>query len=246
VRREDDPSVLPLGRKTPRTVVTRPHVSVSPDARGKVFLVDDEASVRRAITRMLRASALEVEAFPDAEEFLAATAHLDAGVPACVLADLRMPGLSGLDLQQELRRRGIETPIVFISGRADVPSGVQAMKGGAIDFLEKPVRAGVLIDVLARALERDRGERAAQAEIAKLQERARLLTPREREVFALVVTGIPNKQIGGELGATEKTIKVHRARAMQKMRARSLADLVRMADKLHVTLDGVRKGLLEK
>jgi FixJ family two-component response regulator len=207
--------------------------------RESVFLVDDEPSVRRALTRLLRGAGFEVASFASSQDLLAAL-EPEAG-PGCVVADLRMPGLSGLQLQDELRRRGIELPIVFISGDADVESGVQAMKGGAVDFLEKPISEGALRDAVRAALDRDRRQRARQLEQEELQQRAATLTPREREVFALVVTGLLNKQVGAELGATEKTIKVHRARVMEKMRAPSLADLVRMADRIGLTRDSRRR-----
>jgi FixJ family two-component response regulator len=204
-----------------------------------VFLVDDEPSVRRALARLLRASGFEVASFASSQDLLAALEPTSG--PGCVVADLRMPGLSGLQLQEELRRRGIDLPIVFISGDADVGSGVQAMKGGAVDFLEKPVSERVLRDAVRAALDRDRRQRARHFEEAELEERAATLTPREREVFALVVTGLLNKQVGAELGATEKTIKVHRARVMEKMRAASLAELVRMADRIGLTRGSRRR-----
>jgi RNA polymerase sigma factor (sigma-70 family) len=197
---------------------------------GRVFVVDDEDPVRRALDRLIRAAGHEVEGFPTAQQFLEEAR--DGPGPCCVLCDLRMPGLSGLDLQEELHRRGLELPIVFISGRADVSSGIQAMKGGAVDFLEKPVSDDQLLAAIGRALERDRQGRAARSERQRLESRLARLTAREREVFALVVTGLANKQVGAQLGATEKTIKVHRSRVMEKMEAGSLAELVRMADAL--------------
>jgi FixJ family two-component response regulator len=148
------------------------------------------------------------------------------------VADLRMPGLSGLDLQEELRKRGLDLPIVFISGRADVASGVRAMKGGAVDFLQKPVSERDLFEAIRHALEEARERHSERSDRAALETRAARLTPREREVFGLVASGLPNKRVGAELGATEKTIKVHRARVMEKMEAGSLAELVRMADRL--------------
>jgi FixJ family two-component response regulator len=207
---------------------------------GTVFLVDDEASVRRALTRLLRASGFTAESFQSADDFLAAV-PVEPGV-SCVVVDLRLPGLSGLDLQQELRRRGNRMPFVFISGRADVSSGIQAMKEGAVDFLQKPISEQTLLPAIQSALERDIQRRAEQVERTELERRAGHLTPREREVFALVVTGLLNKQVGGELGTSEKTIKVHRARVMEKMRAGSLAELVRMADKLDLTLASIRRS----
>jgi len=206
----------------------------------KVYLVDDDPAVRRSLARLLRVSGFEVVSFATAEELLAVLAA-GAG-PGCVVADLRMPRLSGLDLQDELHRRGLSVPIVFISGRADVPSSVKAMKAGAVDFLEKPVDVDMLRDAIRGALESDARRRADLAVRTELEGRARTLTPREREVFALVVNGLLNKQVGAELGATEKTIKVHRARIMEKMQAGSLAELVRMADTLGVGSPAPRAG----
>ena len=195
-----------------------------------VYVVDDEPGVRRALCRLLRAASFDVSSFASAEEFLLC-ADAAAG-PACLIADLSLPGMGGLELQELMRERGLDLPIVFISGHADVKSGVQAMRGGAVDFLEKPVSMLQLVPVLQAALARDRGRRADAADCAVLKARADRLTAREREVFALVVKGLANKCVGAELGASEKTIKVHRARVMEKMGAHSFADLVRMADKL--------------
>lgn len=195
-----------------------------------MFLVDDDASVRRALTRLLRSEGHEVACFGTAEDFLMA-APLD-GVPACLVVDLRMPGLSGLDLQELLAQQGLELALVFISGRADVESGIRAMKGGAIDFLEKPVSDAALLGAVRRGLAKDAERLASESDRALLATRLATLTPREREVFGLIVTGMLNKQIGAELGTSEKTVKVHRARVMHKMAAGSLAELVRMADRL--------------
>jgi FixJ family two-component response regulator len=208
-------------------------------AHARVFLVDDEPAVRRALTRLLRAAGFDVASFATARDFLGALEPQPG--PACLVADLRMPGLGGLELQDELRRRSVELPIIFISGRADVESGVKAMKGGAVDFLEKPIADGVLRETIRAALERDRQQRARRLEEALLRSRAATLTPREREVFALIVTGLLNKQVGAQLGATEKTIKVHRSRVMEKMQAGSLAELVRMADRIGLTLESARQ-----
>jgi len=209
--------------------VPRAAVPPAPSA-GRVFVVDDDAPVRRALSRLLRSVTHDVEAFPSAEGFLKGVSA-DPG-PACLVVDLRMPGLTGLQLQDEMRRRGMELPIVFISGHADVTSSVRAMKGGALDFIEKPFSDDQFLGVVAQALERDRRNRAARHERAVLETRLARLTPRERQVFGLVVTGLGNKQVGWELGTTEKTIKVHRARVMEKMESGSLAELVRMADAL--------------
>ena len=199
---------------------------------GRVFVVDDDPPVRRALSRLLRSAGYEAQAFPSAESFLN-DAVPDPG-PTCLVVDLKMPGLTGLELQEEMRRRGLEVPIVFISGQADVASSVRALKRGAVDFLEKPFSDDALLGVVAQALERDRAQRETRRQRRTLEARLARLTPREREVFALVVTGLGNKQVGWELGATEKTIKVHRARVMEKMEAGSLAELVRMSDVLDI------------
>ena len=196
----------------------------------QVYLVDDDLSVRRALTRVLRSAGYPVSAFGTAEDFLTSV-ELD-GRPACLVVDLRMPGLSGLDLQELMLERGIDVALVFISGRADVQSGIRAMKGGAVDFLEKPVSDETLLAAVAGALERDQRRRAEQSERSALATRLGTLTPRERDVFGLIVTGLLNKQVGVTLGTTEKTVKVHRSRVMQKMGAGSFAELVRMAERL--------------
>jgi FixJ family two-component response regulator len=195
-----------------------------------VYVVDDDPSVRRALSRLLRVAGHEVSAFRQAEEFLDSVGSDDPA--GCLIVDLRMPGLDGLALQQQLRGRGIGMPVVFISGVADVKSSIQALKGGALDFLEKPVSEEALLSAVKRALEDDFARRLERRERAALLARLETLTPREREVFGLVATGLLNKQVGAQLGTTEKTVKVHRSRVMQKMGAASLAELVRMCDKL--------------
>jgi FixJ family two-component response regulator len=197
-----------------------------------VFVVDDDHSMRVAVERLLRSSGLEVESFSSARTFLE---REPADVACCLVLDVRMPELTGLDLQQALRQSDAGIPIVFITGHGDVPTSVRAMKSGAEDFLQKPFKDQELLDAVHRALERDRGARAERTELAELGERLDSLTPREREVFELVVKGLLNKQIAFELGAAEKTIKVHRGRVMKKMQADSLAHLVRMAGKLGIT-----------
>jgi FixJ family two-component response regulator len=197
-----------------------------------VFVVDDEAPVRKALARLLRAAGYEVATFGTAAEFLTG-ASVDGG-PCCVVTDLMMPGLSGLELQERLRARGTEMPIVFLSGHGEVADGVRAMKDGAVDFLLKPVPEDELLATISAALDRDAKSRAERAQRQGLESRLARLTPRERQVFALVVTGLGNKQVGFALGASEKTIKVHRGRVMEKMEAGSLAELVRMADALGV------------
>ncbi|HEY1251452.1 MAG TPA: response regulator [Thermoanaerobaculia bacterium] len=195
-------------------------------ARERVFIVDDEAPVRRGLTRLLRAAGLEATAFESPEAFLH---ELPADATGCVILDLSMPRLDGLALQRELASRGCSLPIVFLTGRADVPQSVQAMKGGAADFLTKPVDDEVLLSAIRQALDADRSGREARSETDAVRHRLAALTTREREVLAGVVDGKLNKQIGGELGITEKTVKVHRGRVMEKMAAGSVAELVHLA-----------------
>jgi FixJ family two-component response regulator len=195
-----------------------------------VFLIDDDDSVRRALTRLIQSAGHHVLPFASAREFLANGLH-DKG-PACLVLDVRMPGLSGLDLQRELQAANASHPIIFITGYGDVPMSVEAMKAGAVDFIPKPVREEDLLRSIEQAMTRAARERAERDEIATLQGRAGLLTPREREVMALVARGLLNKQIAFELGTSEKTVKVHRARVMQKMQVQSLAELVRVTDKI--------------
>jgi FixJ family two-component response regulator len=194
-----------------------------------VYLVDDEETVRRSLSRLLRASGLTVQTFPSAQAFLDQALGDRVG---CLVLDVRLPDLSGLDLQAALGRRQETLPIIFITGRGSIPMSVQAMKGGALDFLRKPVEADALLDAIQRALARSRAARARAAEAGEVARRLAKLTPREREVLDLVVTGMLNKQIAAELGAAEKTVKVHRGRVMKKMEAESVADLVRMTQKV--------------
>ena len=193
-----------------------------------VFVIDDDPSVRKALSRLVRSVDLDVEEYATAQDFLVCD---PPDSPSCIVLDVRMPGLSGLDLQEELNRRGWGVPIVFITGHGDVPMSVRAMKGGAVDFLEKPFHDQDLLDAIGSAIESGQRAVAESVDRQAVQRRAGRLTPREREVLALVVTGMLNKQIAAELGIGEKTVKVHRARAMQKMQAGSLAELVRLADK---------------
>ena len=209
---------------------------IPPEGSGRVYLVDDDAGIRRALTRLLQTSGYVAEAFPTAEAFLAAAEP--ENIPSCLVCDLRMPGLSGLELQEVLLRQGYDVPIVFISGRADIQSGIRAMKGGAVDFLEKPFSDEALLEAVHRGLHRDRDRCADRVERTLLRGRLETLTPRERDVFGLIVTGLLNKQVGAQLGTTEKTVKVHRSRVMQKMGAGSLVELVRMADKLEPPANG--------
>lgn len=196
-----------------------------------VFVVDDDPSMRSYLKRLFESVSLHVVTFTSAEEFLR-SARPDA--PACLILDVQMPGLSGLDLQRELARADLLIPIVFVTGHGDIPMTVQAMKAGAVEFLTKPFRNQELLDAVREGHTRDREARRRGAETAELHGRYKRLTPREREVFALVVAGLLNKQVAAQLGASERTIKAHRAAVMQKMEADSLADLVRMAEKLGV------------
>ena len=198
-----------------------------------VFVVDDDRSVRKSLTRVLGSVGYAVEAIASAREFLARQPHPG---PCCLVLDVRMPGLTGIQLQELLAATGRRVSIVFVTGHADVPTSVKAMKAGAVDLLTKPVEAKDLIAAIQRALTRDERDRATEARRAEIQRRVRLLTKRETEVFALVVTGMLNKQIAAALGIGEKTVKVHRARVMEKMRAGSVAELVRLADEAGVTV----------
>ena len=199
------------------------------DPEGTVFVVDDDPSMLKALARLCQSAGLTAKAFASAREFL------DTGVPetpACLLLDVRMPGLSGLDLQTELAARNIQTSIVFITGHGDIPTSVRAMKAGAVDFLTKPFRDKDLLTAIQAALHKDVRLKADQVERKTIQRRLQNLTPRERQVFELVVKGMLNKQIAAELGASEQTIKVHRGRVMEKMQVDSVAELVQAAVKI--------------
>jgi FixJ family two-component response regulator len=203
-----------------------------------VFVVDDDPSVRKGLTRLLHSSGYAVETFASAREFLAREPHPG---PSCLVLDVRMPGLTGLELQERLVAGGRRMSIVFVTGHVDVPKSVQAMKAGAVDLLTKPVDAEDLIAAVHRCLAKSAQDLSAETRVAEVQRRVKSLTAREMEVFALVVTGMLNKQIAGALGIGEKTVKVHRARVMDKMRAGSVAELVRLADTVGVIVPHATK-----
>lgn len=199
------------------------------DSEAIVFVVDDDPSVRRSLKRLIRSAGFAVESFASAQEFLE---RPRPDIPGCLVLDIHMPGASGLDLQDELAAADVNLPVIFLTGYGTVLASVRAMKAGALDFLEKPVDGEALVDAIQRAVERNRRARLEQAEIREIRRRVDSLSPREREVLSLLVTGMLNKQIAFELGTTEKTIKVHRGRVMEKMQVSSMAELVRLAGKV--------------
>jgi FixJ family two-component response regulator len=194
-----------------------------------VFVVDDDTAIRVGLERLLRSAGYTTQSFPSAQAFLAG-ASPDA--EACLILDVNMPGLNGLELQEALATRGWTIPIVFLTGAADIPASVRAIKRGAVDFLTKPVEEAVLFEAIGQALARGAADHRQHEEVAIVRARLETLTPREKEVMLRVITGRLNKQIAGDLGAAEKTIKVHRARVMQKMQVHSVAELVRACDRL--------------
>lgn len=201
------------------------------EAEPTIFVIDDDPSVRQSLESLIKSVGWRVLIYGSAQEFLG-SGHLDA--PGCIILDVRLPGLSGLDLQQALLRAKSHLPVIFITGHGDIPMSVQAMKAGAVEFLTKPFREQDLLDALKLALDRDRTTRQQRAELAALRARYDSVTPREQQVMGLLVTGLLNKEIAATLGVSEVTIKVHRSQIMQKMQADSLANLVRMAERLGI------------
>jgi FixJ family two-component response regulator len=199
------------------------------DPQPVVYVVDDDTSVRRSLMNLLRSVGFHVEAFTTAQDYLESP---QTDVPGCLVLDVRLPGMSGLDLQREMARIEAPRPIVFITGHGDIPMAVQAIKGGAVEFLTKPFREQDLLDAIRRAIDLDRHMRRARAHLSDLQRRFESLSPREHDVLERVVAGLPNKQIAADLGVTEATVKVHRGQVMEKMRAASVPDLVTMSAKL--------------
>jgi len=199
-----------------------------------IAIVDDDPSVRKGLSSLIRSAGLQVETFASAQEFLA---RPGAEAPSCLVLDLQMPGLSGLDLQKRMAEVGVEIPIVFLTGHGNIPASVQAMKAGAVEFLTKPFDEQDLLKAIQEAIERDRRTRQQHAEMRELQNRYESLTAREQEVMQQVVSGLLNKQVAAELNITEYTVKIHRGRVMRKMHAESLADLVRMAENLEIRSD---------
>lgn len=191
-----------------------------------VFIIDDDEAVRDSLSWLMRSAGLQAETFISADAFLS---DFGEDRPGCLILDIRMPGMNGLELQSVLQERHFRLPVIIISGHADVPMAVRALKAGAFDFIEKPFNDELLLDLVQRALEQDRRERREQAELTQWRERFETLTPREREVLERVVNGASNKQIGADLGVSTKTVEAHRARVMEKLQAESLSHLVRMA-----------------
>jgi FixJ family two-component response regulator len=213
---------------TPSIAACGIEVVIMPDVRGIVFVVDDDISVRESLELLITSAGWQPETFASAQEFLS---RPRATVPCCLVLDVTLPGLTGLELQQQLAER-TGMPIIFITGHGDIPMSVKAMKAGAVEFLTKPFKHDVLLDAIGNAIERSRAELRHESEVQLLRSRYASLTPRERDVMALVVSGLLNKQVGGELGISEITVKAHRGQMMRKMKADSLAELVTFAARL--------------
>jgi FixJ family two-component response regulator len=218
------------------TVPPNPSTESASQRKPLVFIVEDDPSVQRALGNLFQSVGLEVEVFGSASDMLKSKLP---DVASCLVLDVRLPGLSGLDFQTELARSNIHIPIIFMTGHGDIPMTVRAMKGGAVDFLTKPFRDQDMLDAVVKAIERDRERREADKIVASLQAHLETLTPREREILALVSSGLMNKQIAAELGLAEITVKIHRGHIMKKMAAKSLADLVKKAEAL-----GIRRNKL--
>ena len=201
------------------------------EQRPVVYVVDDDPSIRSLLIKLVRSMGLPVEAFSSSQEFLS-SARPEG--PACLVLDVRLPGLSGLELQERLVQSGIDIPVIFITGYGSIPQSVRAMKAGAVDFLEKPFENQALLDAVNRALDKSRVSLGHSLELREIHDRIRSLTPREHEVFVRVAAGLANKQVADELALSEKTVKIHRANVMRKMEARTFAELVRMAEKLNI------------
>jgi FixJ family two-component response regulator len=212
-------------------VIERPARQPAASEEPVVFIVDDDESMREALRSLLRSVSLRVETFGSAADLLRSKLP---DVASCLVLDVRLPGVSGLDFQAELAKANMRIPIIFMTGHGDIPMSVQAMKAGAVDFLTKPFRDQDMLDAVAAALERDRNRRKDEQQLSELRARFEALTEREREVMGMVTAGLMNKQIAGELGLSEITVKIHRGHVMRKMAARSLADLVRMAEAIGV------------
>jgi FixJ family two-component response regulator len=201
------------------------------EQRPVVYVVDDDPSIRSLLIKLIRSIGLPVEAFSSSQEFLSSTRPEG---PACLVLDVRMPGLSGLELQERLVQSGVDIPVIFITGYGSIPQSVRAMKAGAVDFLEKPFENQALLDAVNRALDRSRVSLGHNLELREIHDRIKSLTPREHEVFVRVAAGLANKQVADELALSEKTVKIHRANVMRKMQAPTFAELVRMAEKLNL------------